>query len=84
MAERVGVSKKMAHQFFLAQAELAFRHAKNVFTIPGLGKIKLIDRPARKMTMPFGPDKGKQIVVPKKKKVKFLFASAAKQALGVK
>src|ERR1700683_4940777 len=84
LAERVGISKKQATQFFMAQAELAYRHAKNVFTIPGIGKIKLVDKPARKMKMPFGPNAGKEIMIPKKKKVKFLFASAAKEAMGLK
>jgi DNA-binding protein HU-beta len=81
LAERVGISKKQATQFFMAQAELAYRNARNVFTIPGIGKIKLVDRPARKMKMPFGPDAGKEITIPKSKKVRFLVAKAAKDAI---
>jgi DNA-binding protein HU-beta len=81
LAERVGISKKQATQFFMAQADLAYRHAKNVFTIPGIGKIKLVDRPARRMKMQFGPDAGKEIMIPKKKKVRFLVAKAAKDAI---
>jgi DNA-binding protein HU-beta len=55
LAEKVGISKKQATLFLLAQAELAHKQAKNVFTLPGIGKLKLVDRPARKMIMPFGP-----------------------------
>jgi nucleoid DNA-binding protein len=56
-----------------------------VFTIPGIGKLKLVDRPARKMIMRFGPDAGKEKMIPKSKKVRFSISKAAKDAiLGVK
>jgi DNA-binding protein HU-beta len=85
LAEKTGISKKQATQFLLAQAELAHKQARNVFTIPGIGKLKLVDRPARKMIMPFGPDKGKEKLIPKSKKVRFVIAKAAKDAiLGIK
>jgi DNA-binding protein HU-beta len=85
MAEKVGITKKQVSEFFDAQAELAYKNAKNVFTLPGIGKLKVADRPARKMTMQFGPNKGKEITVAKSKKVKFTIAKAAKEAiLGVK
>jgi DNA-binding protein HU-beta len=81
LSEKVGISKKQVTQFFMAQAELAYRNAKNVFTIPGIGKIKLVDRPARKMIMRFGPDAGKEKMIAKSKKVKFSVAKAAKDAI---
>jgi DNA-binding protein HU-beta len=81
LAEKIGISKKQVTQFFMAQAELAYRNAKNVFTIPGIGKIKLVDRPARKMIMRFGPDAGKEKMIAKSKKVKFSVAKAAKDAI---
>jgi DNA-binding protein HU-beta len=81
LAEKVGISKKQASVFLLAQAELAHKQAKNVFTLPGIGKLKLVDRPARTMIMPFGPDKGKTKLIPKSKKVKFVVAKAAKDAI---
>jgi DNA-binding protein HU-beta len=85
LAERVGISKKQATQFLQAQAELAYKNAKNVFTLPGIGKLKLVDRPARKMIMRFGPDAGKEKMIPKSKKVRFSISKAAKDAiLGVK
>ena len=81
LADQVGITKKQATQFLQAQAELAYRNAKNVFTIPGIGKLKLVDRPARKMIMRFGPDAGKEKMIPKSKKVRFSISKAAKDAI---
>ena len=81
LAESVGISKKQALQFFEAQAALAYKQAKNQFVIPGLGKLKLAETAAREMTMQFGPNKGKTIKVPKKKKLKFLISKSAKDAI---
>jgi DNA-binding protein HU-beta len=81
LAEKTGVSKKQVTILLQAQAELAYKQAKNVFTIPGIGKLKLVDRPARKMIMQFGPNKGQEIQVPKSKKVRFSISKAAKDAI---
>ncbi len=81
LAERVGITKKQASQFFLAQAELAYKQAKNTFTIPGIGKLVMRERPPRMMVMRFGPDAGKEKMIPKKKVVKFRLAKAAKDAI---
>jgi DNA-binding protein HU-beta len=85
LAETVGITKKQVTAFFDAQAALAYKQAKNQFIIPGIGKLKIADRPAREMTMQFGPKKGQVIKVPKSKKLKFLLSKSAKDAiLGVK
>jgi DNA-binding protein HU-beta len=81
IAEKVGNTKKQASKFFEAQAELAYRQAKNTFTIPGIGKLVMRERPARTMVMRFGPDAGKEKMIPKKKVVKFRLAKAAKDAI---
>jgi DNA-binding protein HU-beta len=81
LAEKVGVTKKQVTLLLEAQAELAYRQAKNVFTVPGLGKLKLVDSPARKMVLQFGENKGQEIIVPRRKKVKFAIAKAAKDAI---
>jgi DNA-binding protein HU-beta len=49
--------------------------------VPGLGKLVLVNRPARKMIMRFGPKAGQEITVPAKKVVKFRIAKAAKEAI---
>jgi DNA-binding protein HU-beta len=81
LAERVGISKKQVSQFFDAQAELAYKNAKNTFVIPGIGKLVLAESPAREMVMRFGPKAGQTVKVPKKKRVKFRVAKAAKDAI---
>ncbi len=85
LSQKVGISKKQVNQFFEAQAELAYKQARNTFVIPGIGKLKVADRPARDMVMQFGPRKGETIKVPKSKKLKFTLAKVAKDAvLGAK
>jgi DNA-binding protein HU-beta len=85
LAEKVGVSKKQVNQLMEAQADLAYKQAKNQFPIPGIGKLVLVERPARQMVMQFGEKKGQTITVPKKKVLKFRIAKAAKDAvLGAK
>jgi len=81
IAEKVGVTKKQAVQALDLVAELAYKQAKNTFTLPGLGKLVLVSRPARQMTMQFGPDKGKVKTIPAKRVVKFRVAKAAKDAI---
>jgi DNA-binding protein HU-beta len=47
LAETVGLTKKQAVQTMEALVALAYKNAKNSFTIPGLGKIVLVNRKAR-------------------------------------
>ena len=81
LAEKVGITKKQVNELLLAQAELAYKQAKNSFVIPGIGKLVMAERPARKMLMRFGPKAGQMITVPKKKVVKFRVNKAAKDAI---
>ena len=81
LAESVGISKKQVSQFFEAQAALAYKQAKNTFVIPGIGKLVLVERAPREMVMRFGPKAGQTVKVPKRKKVKFRIAKAAKDAI---
>jgi DNA-binding protein HU-beta len=81
LADQVGITKKQVGAFFDAFAELAYKQAKNTFTVPGLGKLILRERPARMMMIRFGADAGKEKLIPKKKVVKFRVAKAAKDAI---
>jgi len=83
VAEQVELKKKQAAQALEALATLACKEAKKngVFMVPGLGKLVLVNRPARKMIMRFGPKAGQEITVPAKKVVKFRIAKAAKEAI---
>jgi DNA-binding protein HU-beta len=81
IAEKTGVTKKVAGEVVDALVELAYKEARHEFTIPGLGIIALSQRPARKMVMRFGPKAGQEIDVPAKKVLKFRYAKAAKEAI---
>src|ERR1051325_10669364 len=81
LADKAGISKKQAGMVIEGLSELAYKHAKNTFVIPGIGKLVLVERPARKMVMRFGPNAGKEITVPKKKVLKCRVAKAAKDAI---
>ena len=82
VAETVGLTKKQALQTIEALVALAYKNAKNSFTMPGLGKIVLVNRKAR---IGRNPATGEQIKIAAKRVVKFRVAKAAKDAiLGVK
>lgn len=81
IATKAGVSKKQAAAVVDELVKLAYKEAKNSFTIPGLGKLVLTERPARQMVMRFGPKAGQTITVPAKKVLKFRVAKAAKDAI---
>jgi DNA-binding protein HU-beta len=82
LAQSTGVTKKIAVQFLDELAALAYKQAKNSFTLPGLGKLVLVQRKAR---MGRNPATGATIKIPAKKVVKFRVAKACKDAvLGVK
>ena len=81
VADQVGITKKQAVQTMDLLAQLAYKQAKNTFTLPGIGKLVLVNRPARTMTMQFGPKKGQTVKVPARRVVKFRVAKAAKDAI---
>jgi DNA-binding protein HU-beta len=81
LAEQVGITKKQTVQVLDLIAALAYSQAKNTFTLSGIGKLVLVNRPARTMTMQFGPKKGQTIKVPARRVVKFRVAKAAKDAI---
>lgn len=78
LAETVGLTKKQAVQTMEALVALAYKNAKNSFTIPGLGKIVLVNRKAR---MGRNPATGEVIKIAAKRVVKFRVAKAAKDAI---
>ena len=58
LAEQVGITKKQVNLFFEAQAALAYKHAKEQFVIPGIGKLKVADKAARDIKMTVGSAQG--------------------------
>jgi len=78
LAEKVGITKKQAALFLDELAQLAYKQAKNSFTLPGLGKLVLVHRKARKGR---NPATGEIINIPAKRVVKFRVSKAAKDAI---
>jgi DNA-binding protein HU-beta len=78
IAKKADIKKKMAVQILEDIAMLAYKEAKNAFTLPGLGKLVLVQRKAR---MGRNPQTGEAIKIPAKKVVKFRVAKAAKEAI---
>ena len=78
LAERCEISKKQAGMLLEELSNLAYKEAKNSFTLPGIGKLVLVNRKAR---MGRNPATGEQIKIPAKKVVKFRVAKAAKDAI---
>ena len=77
VAEGADLSKVQAKAALETLTELAYKGAKDGFTIPGLGKIVVVDRKAR---MGRNPATGETISIPAKKVLKFRIAKAAKDA----
>ena len=78
IAEGAGITKKQSVQILELIASLAYKHAKNSFVLPGLGKLVLVNRKAR---IGRNPATGEQINIPAKRVVKFRVAKAAKDAI---
>ena len=78
VAEVAEISRKQSDAALAALAELAYKNAKNGFTVPGLGKLVLVQRKAR---MGRNPATGATIKIAAKKVVKFRVAKAAKDAI---
>lgn len=78
LSEDLNLSKAQVKAFLTALADLAYAQAKNGFTVPGLGKLVLVNRKAR---MGRNPATGESIKIPAKKVVKFRVAKACKDAV---
>jgi DNA-binding protein HU-beta len=77
-AKKFNMKKKVAGAVFEELARLAYKEAKNSFTLPGIGKLVLVDRKAR---MGRNPKTGETIQIPAKIVVKFRVAKACKEAV---
>lgn len=75
LAKKMDMTKKDVSQFFDELAALAYKEAKNGFTIPGIGKLTVVKRKAR---MGRNPATGEKIRIPARKALKFRIAKAAK------
>ena len=78
LSEKTGLTKKQVGEFLDELAGLAYREARNGFTIPGVGKLVIVDRKAR---MGRNPATGQPISIPAKRVLKFRIAKQAKDAV---
>ncbi len=78
VAEGANLSKADAKTAIETLVSLSYTHAPDGFTIPGLGKLVVVDRAAR---MGRNPATGEQIHIPAKRVLKFRIAKAAKDAI---
>jgi DNA-binding protein HU-beta len=78
LAEATKLTKKQVIAVVEAMVCLAYKQAKNSFTVPGLGKLVLVNRKAR---MGRNPATGEVIKIPAKKVLRFRIAKAAKDAV---
>ncbi len=77
-AEKFDLKKKVIASVFEELANLAYKEAKNSFTLPAIGKLVLVNRQAR---MGRNPKTGEAISIPAKTVVKFRVAKACKEAV---
>ncbi len=78
LADKTSVTKKLAGQFMEELAALAYKEAKTGFTLPGIGKLVVVKRKARKGR---NPATGEAMRIPAKRVLKFRIAKAAKDAI---
>jgi DNA-binding protein HU-beta len=80
MAEKVEITKKQAALFLESLSELAVKEAKKngVFVVPGLGRLKKVQRAARTGR---NPQTGEAIKIKAKTTAKFYVAKAVKDAI---
>jgi len=78
LAEQNEMTRKQVIAFMDSLVDTAYKQAKNGFTLPGVGKLVLVNRKAR---MCRNPATGETIKIPAKKVVKFRVAKAAKDAI---
>lgn len=78
LADSNDVSKATVKSILEDLASIAYKEAKTGFTLPGIGKLVLVNRKAR---MGRNPATGETIKIPAKKVVKFRIAKSCKDAI---
>jgi len=78
LVTKTSADKKTVKEVLAAFTELAYEEAANSFTVPGIGKLVLVDRAARQGR---NPRTGEAIQIPAKRVVKFRVSKACKDAV---
>jgi DNA-binding protein HU-beta len=75
LADKFELTKKTGAAVLEEIAKLAYKEARKGFTFPGVGKLVVVKRKARKGR---NPQTGAEIMIPAKTVLKFRIAKAAK------
>jgi DNA-binding protein HU-beta len=78
LAQKSSLSKKQVNDLMDNLLSLATKEAKNVFIVPGFGRLVLANRKAR---MGRNPQTGEPIKIPAKRVVKFRLSKSLKDAV---
>ena len=78
IAAKSGLTKKASAELLDHLAALAYQHARDTFTLPGIGKLMVVNRKARKG---HNPKTLAPIQIPARRVLKFRIAQAAKDAI---
>ncbi len=78
LSKKAGLTKKAMAEFLEELAALAYKEAKNGFTIPSIGKLVLANRKARTGR---NPQTGEAIKIPAKRVLKFRVSKICKDAV---
>ena len=83
MAEKVGINNKQSAAYLEALADTAVKEARKtgVFVVPGLGRLKKVNRKAR---MGRNPQTGEPIKIAAKTTAKFYLSKAVKDSIAPK
>ena len=77
-AEKFSLTKVQARSIFDELAGLAAKEAESGFIIPGIGKLVMVDRKARRGR---NPQTGEELMIPAKTDVKFRVSKVCKDAV---
>ena len=78
IAAKSGLTKKASAELLDHLAALTYKHAKDTFTLPGIGKVFVTNRKAR---AGHHPKTMAPLQIPAKRVLKFRFAQAAQDAI---
>ena len=78
LAAKSGLTKKAGAEILNHLAALAYKHAKDTFTLPGIGKLVLQNRKARQG---INPATREIIQIPARRVIKVRVSKAAKDAI---
>jgi DNA-binding protein HU-beta len=78
LAQKSSLSKKQVNDLMDQLLTLATKEAKNVFVVPGFGRLVLANRKAR---MGRNPQTGEPLKIPAKRVVKFRLSKSLKDAV---